>query len=355
MGRYRSGQTGLAVNQMSLTSGVRIPPGPPVLFHERKTTFSSHELSFPVCGAAPAKASFRFAELFFCLKFEILLRAGKVCFMRKLLLVSLFLVGCSINGLECEEGLSISDESDGIVVVTCSYPEFEFRCDARTISKFGKDFSCSTVDGEDYKVTTDIPFSEAEETESSSSSSATPKSVQQPKAPTPIAPPPPPPLSSSSSTMPNCTQHDWDCTSWGDCDDSGKQRRDCVLINHDCYKPLSVKPTMTREHVSCIEEPPLEIEENKEPVSVPTKFDYWDSVHAEMIQQAKDYVSQGPQAQGVYGQLVSIEKEFISRYNEYVNAYNDTLMYKRYDVMKTLEEAIEKKIKEFRALPKVVF
>ena len=29
VGRYRSGQTDLAVNQVSLTSGVRIPPGPP--------------------------------------------------------------------------------------------------------------------------------------------------------------------------------------------------------------------------------------------------------------------------------------------------------------------------------------
>lgn len=32
MGRYRSGQTGLTVNQVSQTSGVRIPPGPPAFF-----------------------------------------------------------------------------------------------------------------------------------------------------------------------------------------------------------------------------------------------------------------------------------------------------------------------------------
>jgi len=165
-----------------------------------------------------------------------------------------------------------------------------------------------------------------------------------------------PSTSSSSSTMPSCIEGDWDCTSWGECNEKGKQYRDCVLVNHQCLNALSVKPATTRTSSTCekqiLSEP--EILKQEQPVSQPSKLDEWNAIHQEMIKLARDYVNQGA-PHYVYNQLDMIEDEFILRFNEYVNAYNDVYMAGRNDVMKIIEKSMEEIVGEFHALPAVVY
>jgi|APSaa5957512576_1039674.scaffolds.fasta_scaffold02504_5 hypothetical protein len=149
-----------------------------------------------------------------------------------------------------------------------------------------------------------------------------------------------------------CTRNDWDCTPWSECDDSLQQNRDCILVNHECTKPLSVKPSSTRSPTECIDN--LINKQSEEKIVSQSVFDRWDSIHQEMVKLARDYVDQNVQ-HSTYNTLVILEGQFILRYNEYVRIYNDRQASGRNEIMTTLENKIEEIIKEYNSLPKVIY
>lgn len=132
-----------------------------------------------------------------------------------------------------------------------------------------------------------------------------------------------PVVSSSSSSSSSvyaplsnaCKTEDWTCTPFSACNSNAKMTRTCTLLRPGCYGEQYARPAL---EITCPAQPVSNTRRSK----MKANMDTWDRMRDDLTKKMESLSSQ-PKGAGCMSTLASIEGDYVSNYNHYVDIYNN--------------------------------